>query len=144
MPMPAGVASVATFSTAAAQAWTRIVTSATNLMPGSRNVIDAGLYEVNYALQNSGVAGSAALVFTWYDDALGSAITATANNAIGSGASATSLSGASANLAGSFTFKAGSGVSGASAYIHYAVTGNSGSQAITGNIALFRTDFWSV
>lgn len=158
MPMVSRVATAAT-ATAGAMAFQRFITTANNLRPGSNLQNEAGLYGCYWSIvATANAAGSACPpIFTWYDASISAGMTASGNvqglfgftTAFGasalSGVSGMSVSGASGYMAGTQYMQCGSGASGVSAYLQWAVTGNSGStQGFRFDAQLFKVDDWGV
>ncbi len=168
MPMVALVASGSITGTSgiAGGAATRLVTTATVSPPskGSNLANQAGFYGLYWSFATvtaaSGAASAQIPTFTWYDDDLGAPITATAgpygglvNGLVtasltgGAGISSLyALSGAASSvLRGVEYFVAGSGASGASAYIQVSsVASNGGVARYRFDYRLFRIDDWAV
>jgi hypothetical protein len=140
---------------------TRLITSATLLQSGNNLANQAAMYEVYWSLMvtGAGSAGGTAQIpcFTWRDDSIGVGVTATGGFTYNflNGGVATSLSGqpsasagvsagtVSANVRGVEVFQAGSGVSGASAYIQVSAV-QTGGAGIRFDYQVFRIDDWGV
>ncbi len=165
MPMVAMIAqgSITGTSGISAGAPTRLVTTATQIGSGNNLKNDAGLYGLYWSYTTvtaaSGAASAQCPVFTWYDDQIGAPITATGGVYGGfvnggltgtvwgaSGTAGGGLSGAaSSHIHGTEYFFAGSGASGASAYIQVSgVATNGGVARYKFDYAIFRMDLWSV
>jgi hypothetical protein len=140
------------------------VTTATQVGSGSNVKNEAGLYGLYWSFTTvtaaSGAASAQIPVFTWYDDQIGAGVTGTggAYGSLVNGGVTASLTGAagisslyglsgaaSSQLRGAEYFYAGSGASGASAYIQVSsVASNGGVARYKFDYSLFRLDLWSV
>ena len=166
MPMVAMIASGSITGTSgiAGGAPTRLITTATQIGSGNNLKIESGLYSLYWSFTTvtaaSGAASAQIPVFTWYDDTLAAGITATggAYGSLVNGLVTASLTGAagisslyalsgaaSSQIRGNETFFAGSGASGASAYVQVsAVASNGGVARYKFDYAIFRLDLWAV
>jgi len=159
MPMPTRIATASVVATTSP--FTRVITSASNLQAGNTLSNQPALYGVYWQMICT-AGGSAAgttypPLFTWYDASISAGVTATASpwstlfgglataNILGTGVTSMGVSGVvSGRLAGVEYFQCGSGASGASAYIQYAITGNVGGGSHRLDLQLFQVDLWGV
>lgn len=159
MPMPNRIATASVVATTAPFA--RCITSASNLKAGSNESNEPGLFGMYWSMVCT-AGGSAAgttypPLFTWYDASISAGITATASpwstlfgglatgNILGTGVTSMGISGVvSGRLGGVEYFQCGSGASGVSAYIQYAITGNVGGASHRLDWQLFKVDEWGV
>lgn len=172
MPMVALVASGSINSVngsgISAGAPTRLITTASVQPPakGANLANQGGFYGIYWQFTTisaaTGAASAQIPVFTWYDDSIGAGITATggAYGQLVNGAVTASLTGAagvsslyaltatvSAFLRGVEYFNAGTGASGASAYIQVSSVGSNPSanaQTYRFDYRIFRVDDWGV
>jgi len=163
MPMNALIASGSITGTAgiAGGAVTRLVTTATTTQLGNALANQPGMYALYWSYVTTGVgsAGGSAQIpcFTWRDPDLNVGVTSTGGGSYAalnggttgtlwgaSGSAGAGISGvASSHANGLHVFQAGSGVSGASAYIQVSSLGTGGG-ATRFDYKIFMVDLWGL